>query len=148
MGFIMGGAFGTIVKSLVDDVIMPPIGLALGNVDFSSLMLALSDPKAAGPITVWPRRKAAGAVTINYGLFINSIVSFLIVAFAVLLWCGRRTGSSRRKQPRRRARRIARLPHGHSDRGHPVSPVHLGAAVAGDVQGFASQSTCKNQPLS
>jgi large conductance mechanosensitive channel len=85
VGFIMGGAFGTIVKSLVDDVIMPPIGLALGNVDFSSLMLTLSDPKAAAPYHSVAEAKAAGAVTINYGLFINSIVSFLIVAFAVFL---------------------------------------------------------------
>src|SRR6188472_2708800 len=74
VGFIMGGAFGTIVKSLVDDVIMPPIGLALGNVDFSSLMVTLKDGA-----------KAAGAVTINYGVFINNIVSFLIVALAVFL---------------------------------------------------------------
>ncbi len=85
VGFIMGGAFGTIVKSLVDDVIMPPIGLALGNVDFSSLMLTLSDPKAGAPYHSVAEAKAAGAVTINYGLFINSIVSFLIVAFAVFL---------------------------------------------------------------
>jgi large conductance mechanosensitive channel len=85
VGFIMGGAFGTIVKSLVDDVIMPPIGLALGNVDFSSLMLTLRDPKAAAPYHSVAEAKAAGAVTINYGLFINSVVSFLIVAFAVFL---------------------------------------------------------------
>jgi large conductance mechanosensitive channel len=85
VGFIMGGAFGTIVKSLVDDVIMPPIGLALGNVDFSSLMVTLSDPKGAAPYHSVAEAKAAGAVTINYGLFINSIVSFLIVAFAVFL---------------------------------------------------------------
>ncbi|HET7240088.1 MAG TPA: large conductance mechanosensitive channel protein MscL, partial [Gemmatimonadales bacterium] len=86
VGFIMGGAFGTIVKSLVDDVIMPPIGLALGNVDFSSLMVTLKDgAKAAGPYSSLAEAKAAGAVTINYGVFINSIVSFLIVAFAVFL---------------------------------------------------------------
>ena len=85
VGFIVGGAFGTIVKSLVDDVIMPPIGLALGNVDFSSLMLTLSDPKGTAPYHSVAEAKAAGAVTINYGLFINSIVSFLIVAFAVFL---------------------------------------------------------------
>ncbi|HVL18464.1 MAG TPA: large conductance mechanosensitive channel protein MscL, partial [Gemmatimonadales bacterium] len=86
VGFIMGGAFGTIVKSLVDDVIMPPIGLALGNVDFSSLMVTLKDgAKATGPYHSLAEAKAAGAVTINYGVFINNIVSFLIVAFAVFL---------------------------------------------------------------
>jgi large conductance mechanosensitive channel len=85
VGFIMGGAFGTIVKSLVDDVIMPPIGLALGNVDFSSLMMTLKDGKTPGPYHSLAEAKAAGAVTVNYGVFINNIVSFLIVAFAVFL---------------------------------------------------------------
>jgi large conductance mechanosensitive channel len=86
VGFIMGGAFGTIVKSLVDDVIMPPIGLALGNVDFSDLFWKLKDgAKAPGPYASLADAQAAGAVTINYGVFINSVVSFLIVAFAVFL---------------------------------------------------------------
>lgn len=86
VGFIMGGAFGTIVKSLVDDVIMPPIGLALGNVDFSDLfMLLKAGAKAPPPYASLAEAQAAGAVTVNYGVFINSIVSFLIVAFAVFL---------------------------------------------------------------
>jgi len=86
VGFIMGGAFGTIVKSLVDDVIMPPIGLALGNVDFSDLfMLLKGGAKAPPPYASLAEAQAAGAVTVNYGVFINSIVSFLIVAFAVFL---------------------------------------------------------------
>jgi large conductance mechanosensitive channel len=86
VGFIMGGAFGTIVKSLVDDVIMPPIGLALGNVDFSDLFLMLkAGAKAPSPYATLAEAQAAGAVTVNYGLFINSVVSFLIVAFAVFL---------------------------------------------------------------
>ncbi len=86
IGIIIGGAFGTIVKSLVDDVIMPPIGLALGNVDFSDLFLQLKDgPKAAPPYSTLAEAQAAGAVTINYGLFINSIITFLIIAFAVFL---------------------------------------------------------------
>jgi large conductance mechanosensitive channel len=83
VGFIMGGAFGTIVKSLVDDVIMPPIGLALGNVDFSNLMLELKP--GTTPFSTPEQAKAAGAVTINYGLFVNSIISFLIIALAVFL---------------------------------------------------------------
>jgi large conductance mechanosensitive channel len=82
----MGGAFGTIVKSLVDDVIMPPIGLALGNVDFSDLFVMLKEgAKAPAPYASLAEAQAAGAVTVNYGLFINSVVSFLIVAFAVFL---------------------------------------------------------------
>jgi large conductance mechanosensitive channel len=86
VGFIMGAAFGTIVTSLVNDIIMPPIGLALGKVDFANLFLLLSPgAKAAPPYGSLADAKAAGAVTLNYGVFINSVVSFLIVAFAVFL---------------------------------------------------------------
>ena len=86
VGIIIGGAFGTIVKSLVDDVIMPPVGLALGNVDFSDLVLMLkAGPKAAPPYATLAEAQAAGAVTINYGLFVNAIITFLIVAFAIFL---------------------------------------------------------------
>lgn len=83
---IIGAAFATVVKSLVDDVIMPPLGLALGKVDFSNLFLVLSDgAKAAGPYATLADAKAAGAVTINYGLFLNSVVAFLLVGFACYL---------------------------------------------------------------
>jgi len=86
VGFIMGGAFGTIVKSLVDDVIMPPIGLALGNVDFSNLFVVLKGgAKAAAPYSTLAEAHAAGAVTLNYGVFINTVITFLIVALAVYL---------------------------------------------------------------
>ena len=86
IGIVIGGAFGTIVKSLVDDVIMPPIGLALGNVDFADLFLLLKEgPKAAAPYATLAEAQQAGAVTLNYGLFINSIITFLLVAFAVYL---------------------------------------------------------------
>lgn len=85
VGFILGGAFGTIVKSLVDDVIMPPIGLAMGHVDFKNLFLVLKDGKTAAPYASLADAQTAGAVTVNYGQFINSIVTFLIVAFAVFL---------------------------------------------------------------
>jgi len=86
VGFIVGGAFGTIVKSLVDDVVMPPIGLALGNVDFSDLYVLLKEgPSAAAPYASLADAKAAGAVTVNYGLFVNSVISFLIIALAVFL---------------------------------------------------------------
>jgi large conductance mechanosensitive channel len=86
VGIIIGGAFGTIVKSLVDDVIMPPIGLALGNVDFSNLFVLLKPgPKGPPPYASMADAHAAGAVTLNYGVFINSIITFLIVAFAVFL---------------------------------------------------------------
>ena len=86
VGIIIGAAFGSIVNSLVADVIMPPIGLLLGNVDFSNLFLVLKDgAKAAGPYASLAAAKAAGAVTINIGVFINTIITFLIVALAVFL---------------------------------------------------------------
>jgi large conductance mechanosensitive channel len=86
VGIIIGAAFGTIIKSLVDDVIMPPIGLALGNVDFSNLFVLLKEgAKTAPPYASLADAKAAGAVTINYGQFINNLVTFIIVAFAVFL---------------------------------------------------------------
>ncbi len=85
VGIIIGGAFGTIVKSLVDDIIMPPIGLLLGKIDFANLFLLLQPGKVAGPYGSLAEAKAAGAVTVNYGMFVNSVVSFSIVAFAVFL---------------------------------------------------------------
>lgn len=86
VGIIIGGAFGTIVKSMVDDVIMPPVGLALGNVDFANLFIILKDgAAAAAPYASLADAKAAGAVSINYGMFINNVVSFVIVAFCVFL---------------------------------------------------------------
>ena len=85
VGIIIGAAFSTIVKSLVDDVIMPPIGLLLGKVDFSNLFLVIREGKTAGAYATLAAAKAAGAVTINYGQFINTVISFLIVAFAVFM---------------------------------------------------------------
>jgi large conductance mechanosensitive channel len=86
VGIIIGAAFGSIVNSLVADVIMPPIGLLLGNIDFSNLFIVLKDgAKAAGPYASLAAAKAAGAVSINYGFFINTVISFLIVAFAIFL---------------------------------------------------------------
>jgi len=85
VGIIIGAAFGTIVQSLVNDVIMPPIGLALGNVDFSNLFVVLKEGVPPGPYAALADAQTAGAVTINYGLFINTVISFLIVAFAVFI---------------------------------------------------------------
>jgi large conductance mechanosensitive channel len=81
VGFIIGAAFGKIVTSLVSDIIMPPIGLILGKVDFSNLFLNLSGKSYSS----LAEAKAAGAATLNYGIFLNNIVDFLIVAFAVFL---------------------------------------------------------------
>ena len=86
IGIVIGAAFGGIVKSFVDDVLMPPIGLLLGNVDFANLFITLKEgAKAAGPYTSLAAAKAAGAVTLNLGVFINTVISFIIIAFAVFL---------------------------------------------------------------
>ncbi len=86
VGIIIGAAFGGIVKSLVADVIMPPIGLLLGKVDFANLFILLKEgAKEAGPYASLADAQKAGAVTINYGAFINTCISFVIVALAVFL---------------------------------------------------------------
>jgi large conductance mechanosensitive channel len=81
VGIIIGAAFGKIVTSLVNDVVMPPIGLLMGNVDFSQLFLNLSGSEYA----TLAAAQAAGAATINYGMFINTLLDFVIVAFAIFM---------------------------------------------------------------
>ena len=86
VGIIIGAAFGKIVDSMVKDIIMPPLGWLMGKADFSNLYLTM--PNSSGEITKYPSleaAQAAGAVTINYGMFINTIISFIMVAFAVFL---------------------------------------------------------------
>lgn len=86
VGIIIGGAFGTIAKSLVDDVLMPPIGMLLGGVDFADLFMVLREgTEGAAPYATLADAQAAGAVTVNYGVFINNVVAFLIVAWAVFI---------------------------------------------------------------
>lgn len=85
VGIIIGGAFGTIVKSMVSDILMPPLGLLLGNVDFSDLFVAIKAGDPGGPYATLEAAREAGAVTINYGVFADNVVSFIIVAFAVFL---------------------------------------------------------------
>jgi large conductance mechanosensitive channel len=85
VGIIIGAAFGTIVNSLVADVIMPPIGLLLGKVDFSNLFVVLKEGATAGPYASLATAKQAGAVTLNLGVFINTLISFVIIAFAIFL---------------------------------------------------------------
>lgn len=81
VGVVIGTAFGKIVTSLVSDIIMPPIGLALGKVDFSNLFLNMSD----GEYASLDAAQKAGAATLNYGLFINTVINFVIVAFAIFM---------------------------------------------------------------
>ena len=85
VGIIIGAAFGAIVSSLVNDIIMPPLGLLLGRIDFSNLFVVLKKGTAAGPYLNLAAAQSAGAVTLNYGQFINRIVSFIIVPFSVFL---------------------------------------------------------------
>lgn len=85
VGIIIGVAFGAIVSSLVSDILMPPVGLVLGRVDFSNLYAVIAAGKIAGPYASLAAAQQAGAVTLNYGLFINKVISFLIVAFSLFL---------------------------------------------------------------
>ncbi|MEI6302499.1 MAG: large conductance mechanosensitive channel protein MscL [Betaproteobacteria bacterium] len=85
VGVVIGAAFGKIVDSLVKDVIMPPIGLALGKVDFANLFIVMKDGATAGPYATVADAAKAGAVTLNFGLFANTLISFVIVAFAIFM---------------------------------------------------------------
>ena len=85
VGVVIGGAFGVIVKSLVDDILMPILGLLLGNADFTNLFIVLREGATLGPYETLAAAQEAGAVTVNYGVFINALVSFIIVAFAIFL---------------------------------------------------------------
>lgn len=85
IGIMIGAAFAPIVKSLVDDVIMPPIGLLLGGVDFSNLFAVLREGAPGAPYSSLEAANAAGAVTVNYGLFVNTLITFLIISFAIFL---------------------------------------------------------------
>ncbi len=85
VGVVIGAAFGAIITSLVNDILMPVLGLILGGADFSNLFVVLQEGSVPGPYETLVLAQEAGAVTLNYGLFINAIVSFLIVAFAIFL---------------------------------------------------------------
>jgi len=85
VGIIIGGAFGTVVKSFVDDVMMPPLGMLVGDVDFQDMIVVLREGSTPGPYETLAAAREAGAVSLNVGVFFNAVVSFAIVAFAVFL---------------------------------------------------------------
>jgi len=85
VGIVIGGAFGKIISSLVSDVMMPPIGLLMGGVDFTDLFVTLKDGATAGPYASLAAANEAGAVTMNLGIFVNTVISFIIVAFAIFM---------------------------------------------------------------
>lgn len=86
VGIVIGGAFGTIIKSFVSDIIMPPIGLLIGNVDFSNIFSVLKEgAEVAGPYASLEAAQAAGAVTLNWGVFADTVINFIIIAFAIFM---------------------------------------------------------------
>lgn len=85
VGIVIGAAFSTIVKSFVDDIIMPVVGMLTGGVDFSNLFAVIKNPTEGAVYTTLDAAKEAGAVTINYGIFINAVITFAIVAFALFM---------------------------------------------------------------
>ena len=86
VGVIIGAAFGGIVSSLVKDVVMPPVGLALGKIDFANLAIIIKQGSIPGPYSTIAAAQAAGAVTLNYGLFINTIINFIVIAAAAFFF--------------------------------------------------------------
>jgi len=111
VGIIIGAAFGTIIAALVAEVLMPPVGLLLGNVDFSNLFLVLKEGKTIGPYPTVAAAKAAGAVTLNYGLFVNTVVNFLIVAFAVFFLIRGMNSLKKKEEPALAAPTTKECPH-------------------------------------
>lgn len=102
VGIIIGAAFGKIVSSLVSDMIMPPIGLFLGKADFSNFFIVLRNGSLPGPYASLVQAQKAGAVTLNYGLFINTVIAFLIVGFSVFMlirWVNRLTAMVPKTEP-------------------------------------------------
>ena len=85
VGVVIGAAFGKIVDSLVKDILMPPIGMLVGKVDFTNLFLVLNEGKIPGPYATLVDAQKAGAVTLNPGIFLNQLISFIIIAFAIFL---------------------------------------------------------------
>ncbi len=96
VGIIIGAAFGKIVSSLVSDIIMPPLGLVIGKMDFSNFFLTLS----SGSYETLAQAKAAGASTLNYGIFLNNVVDFLIVSFAIFILISQINRLRRKEEPK------------------------------------------------
>ncbi len=98
VGIIIGAAFSPIVSSFVNDIIMPPIGLALGKVDFQNLFIVLRQGKTLGTYASLAAAKADGAISINYGIFINTIITFLIIAAVIFFFIVRPVGKMRERE--------------------------------------------------
>lgn len=131
VGVIIGAAFGAIVKSLVDDIIMPPIGMLIGNVDFSQLFWVLKEGAAVtGPYLTIDAARKAGAVTLNFGLFFNAIISFVLVAFSVFMLVrtlNRLRGKEEASPPRPTDQDLWLLQKRNRPCGDPLPALHLDA---------------------
>lgn len=115
VGIIIGSAFTSIVNSLVNDIIMPPVGWLLGGVEFEEFFILVKAGTPAGPYTSLANAQEAGAVTVNYGRFINSAVSFLIVAFVMFLIIRNINRLKRQKKKEEPAPTTKECPHCHTD---------------------------------
>ena len=132
VGIIIGAAFGTLVASFVSDVLMPPIGLLLGNVDFANLYIVLHAGGVPGPYASLAQAQAAGAVTLNYGLFIDKIIAFLIVAFVLFLVIRTMNRLKRKAEAPAGGTDDEGLPllrHGCPRQGCPLPALHLGDQI-------------------
>jgi large conductance mechanosensitive channel len=128
IGIIIGGAFGTIIKSLVDDILMPPLGMLTGGIDFSNKFVVLQEgAAAAAPYGTLAAAKEAGATVVSYGSFISNFISFLILAFAVFLMV-KGMNRLRNQSPTAAAchEGVPALPGERAAQGHPVPVLHLG----------------------
>ncbi|NLF65823.1 MAG: large-conductance mechanosensitive channel protein MscL [Chloroflexi bacterium] len=131
VGIIIGAAFATIITSLVDDILMPPIGLLLGGVDFSNLFITLKEGVPPGPYASLTTAQEAGAVTINYGVFLNALIAFLIVAFAIFLlirWVNRLKGPAEEPATTDCPYCLMDIPIGATRCGHCGSELAMAAA--------------------
>ena len=122
IGVVIGGAFGKIVTSMVNDIIMPPLGMILGKVDFSSLKITMQEAVDKTP-----------AVAINYGAFINTIIDFVIVAFCIFLVIKQVNRFTKKPEAARRAddETLRILPDGHPHQGHPLPELHVAIGLGG-----------------
>jgi large conductance mechanosensitive channel len=127
IGIIIGAAFSTIVNSLVKDIIMPPIGLLIGNVDFNNLFAVIKEgAEVAPPYATLADAQTAGAVTLNYGVFINTVIVFIIVAFAIFLVI-RPVNRARKRAEEKKAAEVAVAPPTTKDCPYCLSKIHVDA---------------------
>ncbi len=115
VGIVIGGAFGKIIGSFVTDVLMPPIGMLLGGTDFTNMYAVLQAGSTPGPYESLAAAQEAGAVTMNYGLFINTIINFIIIAFAIFMVVKAMNNMKKKEEEVPAAPTTKECPHCHTD---------------------------------